>query len=48
MSIEYNKNSTTICVCDQNGIHYPCPMCNKQYDDELDAMLCCLDEEKWN
>lgn len=42
MSIEDNKNSTTICICDENGVHYPCYICGTYHDDEIDALLCCL------
>ena len=45
MSVEENKNqdnSITVCICDENGVHYPCPTCGKYYDDELDALFCCL------
>ena len=33
----------TICICDENGVHYPCSICGKYYDDELDAVLCCME-----
>lgn len=37
-----NNNSTAVCIYDENGIHYPCSTCGKYYDDDLDALLCCL------
>ena len=38
------KNDRVICTCDESGVHYPCPTCGKLHDDELEALLCCLEE----
>lgn len=36
------ENSVTVCICDEKGIHYPCPNCGKQYNNDLDALMCCI------
>ena len=33
-------------IVDNTGLHYVCPKCGKQYDDELDFLLCCLSNER--
>lgn len=33
-----------VCTCNESGVHYPCPVCGKLHEDELDAAICCLDE----
>ncbi len=38
-----NENNTTVCICDDSGVHYPCPICGKHHNDELEAELCCID-----
>lgn len=35
----------TECICDDNGVHYICPICNKAYKSDLDAIMCCLPDE---
>lgn len=37
-----NDASPSVYICDDTGIHYPCPKCGKQYDDKMDALMCCL------
>ena len=39
-----NNEASSVCICDDTGIHYPCPTCGKYYDDELESTLCCLEQ----
>lgn len=32
----------TECICDDTGVHYLCPHCGRQYDDDLEALFCPL------
>lgn len=41
--VSNNNDSLSVCICDDTGVHYPCPICGKYYDDELEAILCCLE-----
>ena len=38
-----NSKNTTIAIYDSNGIHYPCSICGKLHTDELDSVLCCVE-----
>ena len=32
------------CICDDNGIHFVCSTCGKYYDDDFDALMCCISD----
>lgn len=34
----------TECVCDDDGIGYLCPTCGRRYDDDFDALFCCIEK----
>lgn len=44
--VENTEPSLSVCICDDVGIHYPCPTCGKYYNDEIDALICCLEDQE--
>lgn len=45
--ISKSKDTDTpfVCICDDTGIHYPCFICGKYYDDELNSLICCVTDQ---
>lgn len=38
-----NTVNPSICICNDTGVHYPCSTCGKYYDNEIDALICCIE-----
>lgn len=43
ISEDNNDSVSSVCICDDTGVHYPCPTCKKNYDNEVDALICCME-----
>jgi transposase-like protein len=40
-----DDNSSIVCTCTDNRLYWICPNCGKHFTDEVDSVLCCMDDD---